>query len=157
MPRAAPEGRSPLASNLCVLIGLLTISGAACGATVKDPGPALRKTALHDRSTADVAEVVQRLDDKLAAAWKENKLTPSDSATDHEFIRRASLDVIGRIPTPDEIEKYLRYPELTRRSQVIDDLLAGDEYAERWAGLWADWLLGRTGIFGRGRYHVLNH
>jgi hypothetical protein len=101
----------------------------------------------------DVARMARLINDRLAARWKENNVTPSEPASDHEFIRRASLDVIGRIATPEEIRRYLAYPKLTRRAQIVEDLLANEGYARRWAGLWADWLLGRTGVFRAGRYH----
>ena len=97
-----------------------------------------------------VAETIQMINKKLEAAWEENKLTPSKYCDDYEFIRRASLDVIGRIAKPEEIAHYLKNPPATRRSQLIEDLLAKSDYVENWANLWSNWLLTRSGPFGRG-------
>src|SRR5262245_39038045 len=58
----------------------------------------------------DPAEVVKLIDQSLRAAWSENKLTPAPRCDDYEFIRRASLDIIGRIATPAEIKTYLDDP-----------------------------------------------
>jgi Protein of unknown function (DUF1549)/Protein of unknown function (DUF1553) len=103
--------------------------------------------------SANTAEMVKVINEKLAAAWKENSVTPSRPCTDHEFIRRASLDIIGRIAKPEEIEAYFKEPEQTRRGRLIERLLASDEYARHWANMWTNWLLTRSGAFGRGKYH----
>ena len=96
---------------------------------------------------------VKVIHDNLHEAWKENRLQPSPFVDDHEFIRRASLDIIGRVAKPEEISKYLKYPALSRRPQIIEDLLAHEDYPKHWGVMWANWLLGRAGVFGRGTYH----
>jgi hypothetical protein len=111
------------------------------------------RLALHAKSAADVQEMTKLINEKIEAGWKANKVTRSRYATDFEFIRRASLDVIGRIAKPEEIQAFLRDPEPTRRSLLIDRLLASDEYPAHWANLWTNWLLTRSGPFGQGTYH----
>ncbi|MCY2937912.1 MAG: DUF1549 domain-containing protein [Planctomycetota bacterium] len=93
------------------------------------------------------------INSKLQEAWRENKVQPSHYVDDHEFARRASLDIIGRIATSEELTKYLRYPAPSRRPQIIEDLLAHEDYPKHWGTMWANWLLGRSGVFGRGTYH----
>jgi hypothetical protein len=99
-----------------------------------------------------VAEVVQVINEKLEAGWKANKLTPAKQCDDYEFIRRASLDIIGRIARPEEIQEFLNDPPATRRYLLIERLLKTEEYAKNWANIWANWLLTRSGVFGRGEY-----
>ncbi len=108
---------------------------------------------LPSGTSSDVGEVVELINTKLEEGWKENKLEPSRPTTDYEFIRRASLDIIGRIATAKEIEEFQRMPARYRRSMLIDKLLASPEYARHWANLWSNWLLTRSGPFGRGEYH----
>ncbi len=67
-------------------------------------------------------------------------ITPSDSAADHTFHRRAFLSVIGTLPTPDETRAFLADKRSDKRSKLIDDLLARPEYADFWANKWADLL-----------------
>ena len=43
---------------------------------------------------------------------------------DMAFIRRASVDLIGRIPTLEELKEYQNWPAQTRRDQLVDKLLS---------------------------------
>ena len=98
------------------------------------------------------AEIVKLINTKLAEGWTANKLVQTHWADDHEYIRRATLDIIGRIATTEEIAVYMKEPVATRRSLLVERLLSSDEYPRHWADSWSNWLLTRTGIFGRGRY-----
>jgi hypothetical protein len=102
-----------------------------------------------------MGEIVQTINEKLEAGWKDNKITPSKQCDDYEFIRRAALDIIGRIAKPEEIDTFLKdpAPPAARRAKLIDRLLASDEYPRHWANMWSNWLLTRSGAFGRGKYH----
>ncbi len=117
------------------------------------PPPAPFTHVLHKDSKNDVAEMVKTINEKVEAEWAKNKVTPSRWVDDHEFIRRASLDIIGRIARPEEIREFLKDPADTRRSLLIDRLLSSEDYARHWANLWANWMLTRSGPFGRGMYH----
>jgi hypothetical protein len=117
------------------------------------PAPQAPHNQLAPKATPDVAEMVKLINDKLAATWEANKVVPTRYVDDHEFIRRASLDIIGRIAKPAEIAQFLRDPRETRRALLVERLLASEDYPRHWANLWANWLLGRTGVFGRGQYH----
>src|SRR5579872_6973752 len=128
------------------------------GETLDDPfkketPPKTTKLELHKGSGSDVVGAVQLINEKLEEGWKKNKITPSRQATDAEFIRRASLDIVGRIAKPSELEQFYKDPEATRRSLLIDRLLDNEDYPRHWANLWSNWLLGRAGAFGRGQYH----
>ncbi|MBJ7304286.1 MAG: DUF1549 domain-containing protein [Gemmataceae bacterium] len=98
-------------------------------------------------------QVVKSINQKLDASWRENKIVPSGFIDEYEFIRRVSLDVVGRIASPEEIAKYMRYPQASRRSQIIEDLLASEDYPRHWANHFTNWFLTRSGTFGKGKYH----
>jgi hypothetical protein len=68
------------------------------------------------------------------------QLTPSEQADDATFVRRAYIDIIGRVPTLQEVEAFLAEPTPDKRSLLIDELLQRPEYAEHWANKWADLL-----------------
>ena len=95
---------------------------------------------------------VTLIDDQITKGWKDNKTYPSERCTDHEFIRRASLDILGRIPTVEEVNRFMKYsPPEKRRSWLIDNMLDGKdyghgaEYANNFANLWTIHLITRTG------------
>ena len=67
-------------------------------------------------------------------------LRPSELCTDAEFLRRASLDVIGSLPTPEEVKGFLADTDPQKRSKLIDRLLENPNYADHWAIKWADLL-----------------
>src|SRR4051812_5569128 len=67
-------------------------------------------------------------------------VTPSAPASDATFHRRAFLDVIGRLPTPDETRAFLADTSADKRIKLIDRLLERPEYADWWASKWADLL-----------------
>src|SRR5438309_3258477 len=55
-------------------------------------------------------EQIAYINQQLEERWKENKITPSVRCSDYEFIRRASLDLIGRIAKPAEIKEFMNWP-----------------------------------------------
>jgi hypothetical protein len=67
-------------------------------------------------------------------------LTPSPGCDDATFLRRAHLDVIGRLPMPEETRAFLADPAPDRRVRLVDRLLERPEYADYWANQWADLL-----------------
>jgi hypothetical protein len=87
---------------------------------------------------------VKVINEQVAAEWKANSIKPSERCSDFEFIRRASLDIIGRIATPAEIKKFLEDPERSRRALLIERLLDSEEYAKNWANIWTVWLMTRS-------------
>jgi hypothetical protein len=67
-------------------------------------------------------------------------------ASDAEFLRRVTLDLTGRIPTPDEIRAFLAHPD---RDQLIDRLLHSEAYVDKWAYFFMD-VFRANGKMGRG-------
>jgi hypothetical protein len=101
--------------------------------------------------TMGTPEHVALIDEHIMNGWKSNKTFPSDRCTDFEFIRRATLDIVGRIPTVEEIARFMKEPETKRRSWLINAMLDGKEYgsgyefAKNFANLWTVHLMTRTG------------
>ncbi|MCI0460555.1 MAG: DUF1549 and DUF1553 domain-containing protein [Gemmataceae bacterium] len=84
------------------------------------------------------------LNEQLQKGWTANKLEPSDRCTDYEFLRRASLDIIGRIAKVSEIQQFMNDPPRERRSRLIERLLESDEFPNHFANLWTHLLLTRS-------------
>src|SRR5271156_558646 len=99
---------------------------------------------------ADTTNPVRVIDEQIEAQWKVNKIVPSHLCTDYEFIRRATLDIVGRIAKPDEITRFFHDPTQTRRYRLVQRLVDSDEFAKNWASIWTVWLMTRS---ARGTYH----
>ncbi len=65
---------------------------------------------------------------------------PSGPADDAEYLRRVYLDVIGTLPTSDEIRSFLNDSSGDRRIRIVNELLQRPEYADYWALKWSDLL-----------------
>src|SRR5258708_4873390 len=59
----------------------------------------------------------------------------ADRAT---LIRRATFDLTGLPPTPEEIDAFVGDPDAQAYEKLIDRLLASPRYGERWGRLWLD-------------------
>src|SRR5206468_11582799 len=70
------------------------------------------------------------IDDLALKKLAQLRIEPSPLATDAEFLRRLSLDVIGRLPTPEEVERFLHDSRPDKRSRVIDALLERPEFVD---------------------------
>jgi hypothetical protein len=125
----------------------------------KKPPPAKKGSALSLLGKPEDAEQVLKINERLAEQWKANQLSPSPRCSDHEFIRRASLDIIGRIAKPEEISRFLRDPDATRRPLLVERLLASEEYVRNWASIWTVWLMTRSGANtqSQGIHHEQMH
>ena len=80
------------------------------------------------------------IDNHVWTKLKKLGLSPSGPAGDATFLRRAHLDVIGRLPTPDEARAFLADSSLDQRARLVDRLLDRPEYADHWANKWMDLL-----------------
>ncbi len=81
------------------------------------------------------------IDEEVLAQLQRLNLPPSPKADDATFIRRAFLDTIGRLPTPDETRAYVSDSSAGKTELLIDRLLARKEYVDAWSYKWSDLLL----------------
>jgi len=82
------------------------------------------------------------LDPWFEAQWKKRDLKPAAVCDDAVFLRRVSLDLVGMVPSPDEVRSFIKSSKKDKRARKIDDLLASPEAAEYFAHLWVQWLMG---------------
>ena len=98
---------------------------------------------------------VDRLLDAYLAKGKLPRPEPLDDAA---FMRRASLDLIGLLPEPDALAKFLADKAPDKRARLVKALLANDvAYAEHWLTFWNDLLrndYGGTGFITGGRKQI---
>jgi len=78
------------------------------------------------------------VDQHVFAKLKMLSILPSDMCTDQEFLRRASMDVCGILPTAAEARTFLASKDKDKRAKLVDALLQRPEYADFWTLKWAD-------------------
>jgi hypothetical protein len=84
-------------------------------------------------------------DENKAAKVELTALPVVDDAT---FLRRIYVDLIGRIPTANEVKEFAAAPAKTRRNDLIDKLLKDERFADRWTLFYADMLRLRSNAVG---------
>ena len=89
---------------------------------------------------------VKFINEQVSAGWADADVDPSPAATDGEWCRRVHLDVIGRIPTIEELQAFLADSSPTKKADLVARLLGDDfidEYARNWTDVWTAVLIGR--------------
>ena len=81
------------------------------------------------------------IDDLNLAQLKTLRLLPSPPADKATFVRRATIDALGRLPTIEETQQYMADELPGNRSRLIDRLLASEDYVAYWTYKWSDLLL----------------
>ena len=64
-------------------------------------------------------------------------LPPSPVCNDGTFIRRATIDIAGRLPTADEVRAFLADSSADKRDRLVDRLIASPDYADNFAAKWS--------------------
>jgi hypothetical protein len=72
------------------------------------------------------------------------RIQPSPLCSDREFIRRASLDICGVLPTPSELQAFVDEADPGKRHRLVDELLERKEFVEIWVMKWAELLQVRS-------------
>lgn len=95
------------------------------------------------RATVPLGAAVDKLpiarnfiDEHVFAKLQQLGLPPSDVCDDSTFLRRATLDIAGRLPTPDETTAFLADSQTDKRDRLVDRLLDSTDYADYFANKW---------------------
>ncbi len=89
-------------------------------------------------AVADSAWVKTPIDAFVLAKLEANHMKPSPPAARETLIRRATYDLIGLPPTPQEVADFVNDPSADAFAKVVDRLLASPHYGERWGRFWLD-------------------
>ena len=81
------------------------------------------------------------IDDDILHHLEVLHIPPSPPAGDSEFIRRAFLDAAGILPSPAEVEEFLKDTSPDKRERLIQTILQRPEFVDYWAYKWSDLLL----------------
>jgi hypothetical protein len=110
--------------RLLALAALLVAPCSACAGAPPDP-----------------YAVAARLDRAIDGPLQLNAIKPAGPIDDAKFLRRASLDIAGRIPTTEEVRSFLADRRPDKRRQLIQALLKGPDYVNNSVNFWRALLL----------------
>lgn len=127
------------------MVGLLASSVVAQEAT----SPRTSKSAATAAPADFNLPQVKTINEQIRAVWSDFKLTGSPPASDGEWCRRVYLDIIGRIPSVEELNAYTGSSDPDKRLKLVNALLNDDKYTEEYARnlttIWTNVLIGRAG------------
>ncbi|MGE0886942.1 MAG: DUF1549 domain-containing protein [Blastocatellales bacterium] len=75
------------------------------------------------------------IDQHLFGAMKRDGVPWARPAGDYEFCRRVYLDLIGRIPTPEQLKAFVESKAAGKRERLIDELISSEAWVANW-GYW---------------------
>jgi len=84
------------------------------------------------------------IDELMHAKFKKLRIQPSEICTDEEFLRRATLDITGTLPSLEEYQRFMQDGDANKRAELVDELLGRKEFVELWVMKWAELLQIRT-------------
>ncbi|MFO0591305.1 MAG: DUF1549 domain-containing protein [Polyangiaceae bacterium] len=127
------------------VFGAALLGACSCSSS-SNPG-----NSPHTASSAPVKPAVPegKTASLLQDAWQKQSLTPTPPADDATFLRRATLDLWGTLPTPEDLVAFEADKAPDKRAKRIDQLLNDPRFSERFAAIWTDLLLG-GGKLGQG-------
>ena len=138
---------------LCVTATMLTIDANGAEQFKK------RSSVKVGVSAAKIKAVATELDRLIERDLAAARLKPNAMTDDATFIRRAYLNIVGRIPTAKEAGTFLGSKSLTKRQDLIDRLLDSPGYTSSMFNWWSDILRVRTrlsnNIIGQPYIHFI--
>lgn len=93
---------------------------------------------------ADVDALARAIDRFIDRRLQAEKVAASPLASDAEFLRRAYLDLTGKVPPLDKVAAFLDNPSVDKRVKLIDELLDSPEFGRHLADRWQAVLLPRN-------------
>ena len=119
--------------------GITTSRGTRLGRLTQDVSRMLAYVPPDSRTYSfDQSHQSGTIDSYTFGDFKANQITPAPKTTDWEFIRRVTLDLTGRIPTPDRVLRFVADSAPDKRTKLIEELLASPQWADKWTMFYGD-------------------
>ena len=97
---------------------------------------AIKQTLPTLRAGSNVRYTSEDLDRSLESSIGLDAAAYAPVIGDEAFLRRASLDLTGELPSPSDLRQFVADPDPGKRARVIDELLETEAYARKWAAYW---------------------
>jgi hypothetical protein len=94
------------------------------------------------------------IDKHLFERLQKLRIAPSELCDDETFLRRVTLDLVARPPTPEEYRSFMADTNKDKRNAKIDALLADNAFADLWTSLWGEQLRIMGGGYAPDATHI---
>jgi hypothetical protein len=111
----------------------------------------LKDQAASRREDSAPAERRTFVDDFIFGKMERDGIPHAPLASDTEFLRRATLDLTGRLPAPQDVRDFVDDEDANKCNKLIDGLIDSEAWVDKWAYFFMD-LFRTNGKMGRGRY-----
>jgi hypothetical protein len=101
-------------------------------------GPVMAVAPIDRGQREAVRSAAERIDALLAEKLSDAKLKPQPSLKDEQFLRRAYLELGGRIPSFQEASHFIATKSRDKRAELVDSLLESPDYVSHFYNYWAD-------------------
>ena len=91
----------------------------------------------------------KKINSLISEYHAKNKITPNPRVDDSVFVRRAYLNIIGRIPTASETVQYIDSKDFRKKEKLIAKLIDSEGYVSHQYNWWADILRVNTRMQGQ--------
>jgi hypothetical protein len=88
--------------------------------------------------TFDQRHAAGSIDSYIFGDLQKHNIAPAPATTDWEFIRRATLDLTGRIPTPGRVVAFVADSDPAKRAKLVDELIASPQWIDKWTMYFGD-------------------
>ncbi|MHC4312006.1 MAG: DUF1553 domain-containing protein [Planctomycetota bacterium] len=131
------------------LISVIVLFSAVVGTAAPNAAPSKAPSAAPSEAPSAVPSPFEKravptprnkIDKLVFDRLEQLGIQPANICTDAVFVRRVYLDVIGTLPTAQEARTFISDKDRNKRSNLIDNLLQRDEFADYWAMKWSDLL-----------------
>ena len=106
-----------------------------------------KRVAMPTKAPGSNAEAASMLDDLLKRENAGTGVVTTETIDDNAFLRRSTIDLVGRIPTMKEVREYEQWGK-DRRAKLIEKLTTHPRFADRWTIFMADMLRIRSNVTG---------
>lgn len=95
-------------------------------------------TTVDSGSMGRARDIAKQIDRIIDAGYRKHSITPNAPLSEPLFLRRAYLEIAGRIPLLQEVGEFVQSKDSRKREKLIDELLSSHDYVSHTFNYWAD-------------------
>ena len=107
------------------------------------PTSAQADVPVREATVTPTCAAADKIDEEIQRVLHEAGRVAAPRCGDAEFVRRLYLDLTGRIPTVEQLDRFLSDPGVDKRERLIDELLVSDAHSDYFASIFDTMLMGR--------------